>query len=100
MWEIKFMVKKDATEPKKSHKDDITLPTLNSVYRLSTTSRMISDLHAAAFFLIKSTCLEKFQKNFYATWSFLTYAAVKKYLSPYTTTSKAHIKQVQKNFAP
>ena len=70
---------------------------LNNVYRLTTTSSVIMYLHAVAFFPVKSTWLKAIKKNFYATWPFLTYDAVNKYLPPSPITSRAHIRQEQKN---
>ena len=70
---------------------------MNNVYRLTTKISVILYLHAVSFFPVKSSWLKATKKNFYATWPFLTYDTVNKYLPVSTETSRAHIMQQQKN---
>lgn len=93
VWEVKFM----STDTKASV-ESYFVPSINNVYRLSTTSSVITYLHAAAFFPAKSTWLQAIKNDFFATWPFLTYVAVDKYLEPSKISSKAHIKQTRKTY--
>ena len=62
MWEVKFI----STDTKASVVPSC-LPSINNVYLMSTTSSLITYLHAAAFFPAKSTWLQAIKNNFFAT---------------------------------